>query len=211
MTTIAARCGRLRTALALVSTALILQAAPLGAAEGPPYRVRRGDIRVVCPLTVGGLFETKTSSIAGTVAVEGGNPASLTGELTVDLATLDTGIELRNGHLREKYLEVGRGAEFATAVLSGVRLDKAGASTFRGQTPFTGTLLLHGARRPVAGQAEIRSEGNDVRVVASFPVRIDDYGIAPPRYLGVGVKNEVQVKISLVFTPEAAAAAGTTR
>ena len=211
MTTIAAGHGRLRMALALATTALTLHAASARAVDGPSYRVRRGDVRVVCPLTVGGLFETKTTSITGTVAVEGGTPSSLSGELSVDLATLDTGIDLRNTHLREKYLEVGRGAEFATAVLSGVRLDKAGSPTFRGPTPFTATLLLHGTRRPVAGQAEIQNEGSDVRVVASFPVRIDDYGIAPPRYLGVGVKNEVQVKISLVVTPEAAAAAGTTR
>jgi polyisoprenoid-binding protein YceI len=140
------------------------------------------------------------------VAVVDGSPASLSGELSVDLSTLDTGIELRNTHLRETYLEIGKGAEFASAVLSAVRLDKAGTSAFRGQTPFAGTLLLHGVRRPVAGQAEIRPEGNDVRVVASFPLRIDDYGIAPPRYLGVGVKNEVQVKISLQVTPAPAAA-----
>jgi len=126
----------------------------------------------------------------------------------VDLSTLDTGIELRNTHLREKYLEIGRGAEFATAVLSGVRLDKGGTSSFRGQTAFTGMLLLHGVRRPVAGQADIRSEGNDVRVLASFPLHVDDYGIAAPRYLGVGVKNEVQVKISLLVTPAPAGAEG---
>jgi polyisoprenoid-binding protein YceI len=129
----------------------------------------------------------------------------------VDLSSLDTGIELRNTHLREKYLEVARGAEFAVAVLSAVRLDKADLPTFRGQTPFTGTLLLHGMRRPVAGQADIHAEGNDVRVVASFPVLLDAYGIAPPRYLGVGVKNEVQVKVSLVATPETAPAAEGTR
>jgi hypothetical protein len=70
---------------------------------------------------------------------------------------------------------------------------------------------LHGTRRPVAGQADIHAEGNDVRVVASFPVRLDAYGIAPPRYLGVGVKNEVQVKVSLVATPETAPATEGTR
>jgi polyisoprenoid-binding protein YceI len=90
-------------------------------------------------------------------------------------------------------------------------LDKAATSTFRGQTPFTGTLLLHGVRRPVAGQADIRPEGGEVRVTASFPVRIDEYGIAPPRYLGVGVKNEVQVKISLLATPKPAATGASAR
>ena len=197
-----------RVAPAFATLALLPLAVDGWGADAPSYRVRRGEVRVVCPLTVGGVFETKTTSISGTVGVADGSPAALSGELSVDLSTLDTGIELRNTHLREKYLEIGRGAEFATAVLSGVRLDKGGTSSFRGQTAFTGMLLLHGVRRPVAGQADIRSEGNDVRVLASFPLHVDDYGIAAPRYLGVGVKNEVQVKISLLVTPAPAGAEG---
>ena len=208
MTWIAVKHLHRRIAPALALLALLSPAIDGWAADVPSYRVLRGEVRIVCPLTVGGVFETKTTSISGTVGVADGSPAALSGELSVDLSTLDTGIELRNTHLREKYLEVARGAEFASAVISGVRLDKAGTSTFRGQTAFAGTLLLHGVRRPVAGQAEIRSEGNDVRVLASFPLRIDDYGIAAPRYLGVGVKNEVQVKISLLVTPAPAGAEG---
>jgi polyisoprenoid-binding protein YceI len=160
---------------------------------------------------VGGFFETKTSTVTGTVGVGRPEPGALQGELQVDLSSLDTGIALRNTHLREKYLEVGRGAEYASAVLSGVRLGKVDASAFEGRTPFTGTLLLHGTRRPVSGQADIRREGGDVHVAASFPVRIDDYGIAPPRYLGVGVKNEVQVRVSLVAAPVTVPAADGTR
>jgi hypothetical protein len=87
-------------------------------------------------------------------------------------------------------------------------LDSSGV---RGRTPFAGTLLLHGTRRPVAGQADIRPEGNDLRIDASFPLRIDDYGIAAPRYLGVGVKNEVQVKVWLVAAPAPVPAAEVTR
>jgi polyisoprenoid-binding protein YceI len=195
----------------LIALALAAPATPAPAAEAPSYRVVRGEVRVVCPLTVGGMFETHTTSISGAVGLGPGKPAALTGELSVDLSTLDTGIELRNTHLREKYLEVRRGAEFASAVLSAVRLAKVDGPTFRGQTPFQGTLLLHGTRRPVAGQADIQPEGDGVHVVASFPVRIDDYGIEAPRYLGVGVKNEVQVKISLVAAPEPAPVADRAR
>jgi polyisoprenoid-binding protein YceI len=171
------------------------------AAEIPAYRVVRSEVRVLCPITVGGSFEAVTTSLSGSLGIAALRPALLKGDLTVDLSSLDTGITLRNQHLRDKYLEVGKGGEFATAVLSDVRLDKVETATFHGQTPFTGMLLLHGTRRPVSGQADIRFEGSDVRVAASFPVRIDDYGIAPPRYLGVGVKNEVQVKVSLLITP----------
>ena len=196
---------------ALATLTLMVPALPGRTENVPSFSVVRGEVRVVCPLTVGGSFETRTSSISGSVGVTPGTPATLAGELNVDLSTLDTGIELRNTHLRDKYLEIGRGAEFATAVLSAVRLDKAATSTFRGQTPFTGTLLLHGVRRPVAGQADIRPEGDEVRVTASFPVRIDEFGIGPPRYLGVGVKNEVQVKISLLATSRPAATGASAR
>jgi polyisoprenoid-binding protein YceI len=199
-------------ALAVATIAATLHPAAGRAADAPSsYRVRRGEVRVVCPLTVGGVFETRTEAVSGSVGLGAAPPGALSGELQVDLSTLDTGIALRNRHLRDKYLEVGRGAEYASAVLSGVRLGKVDGSSFEGSTPFTGTLLLHGARRPVAGQAEIRFEGGQVRVAASFPVRIDDYGIAPPRYLGVGVKNEVQVKVSLVADPVTVPAAEGTR
>ena len=171
------------------------------AAEMPAYRVVRGEVRVLCPITVGGSFEAVTTSLSGTLGIAALRPAVLRGVLTVDLSSVDTGVALRNAHLRDKYLEVGKGGEFATAVLSDVRLDKVETAAFHGQTPFTGMLLLHGTRHAVSGQADIRFEGSDVRVAASFPVRIDDYGIAPPRYLGVGVRNEVQVKVSLLITP----------
>jgi polyisoprenoid-binding protein YceI len=201
-----------RVALALATIAAALHSTAGRAADAPSsYRVLRGEVRVVCPLTVGGLFEAKTEAVSGTIGLGAASPGALRGELQVDLSTLDTGIALRNTHLRDKYLEVGRGAEYASAVLSGVHLGKVEGSSFQGSTPFRGTLLLHGTRRPVAGQADIRLEAGQVRVAASFPVRIDAYGIAPPRYLGVGVKNEVQVKVSLVAAPVTTPAAEGTR
>ena len=187
--------------LALATTVVGLRPVPGQAADARAYRVLRGEVHVVCPLTVGGSFDTITTSISGTMGPGATPAAALSGEMRVDLARLDTGIALRNTHLRDNYLEVARGADFATAVLSGVHLDKLDSSGLSGRTPFTGTLLLHGTRRPVAGQADIRPEGRELRIDASFPLRLDDYEIAAPRYLGVGVKNEVQVKVWLVATP----------
>jgi hypothetical protein len=83
--------------------------------------------------------------------------------------------------MRDTYLEVGKGTGYETAVLSDIHLGDVDAATFQGRTPFTGTLLLHAAKKPVAGEADIRREGSNVRVAASFPVRADEFG-APPRY-----------------------------
>jgi len=192
---------------AAVATLAALPGLAASAPDGPSaWRIARGDVRVTCPLTVGGSFEARTTSLRGALALAAPSPAALGGELAVDLATLDTGIPLRNEHLREKYLETGKGEGFGTAVLSDIRLPDASAG-FTGRTRFTGTLLLHGTRHAVAGQAEIRRDsGAALRVDATFAVNLADYGIAAPRYLGVGVKDEVQVRTSMTASPDGVAA-----
>ena len=169
-------------------------------AAGSSWRVARGDVRVVCPMTVGGSFEAKTGAVQGTVTT-GASGAALGGEISVDLATLDTGIGLRNEHMKDKYLEVGKGRGFDHAVLSGIRLGDVDPQGFQGKTAFTGTFLLHGTTKPVSGQATIRREGTNVRVEASFPVSVSAFAIEKPQYLGVGVRDQVTVNVSLVAEP----------
>jgi polyisoprenoid-binding protein YceI len=188
-----------RAALALAVVALTGRAAL--AADASSWRVTRADVRVVCPMTVGGSFDAKTASLSGTLSLAGARPAILDGRLQSDLRTLDTGIALRNDHLRDKYLEVGKGEGFGAAVLSDLRLEDADGPAFRGRTRFTGMLMLHGVRKAVAGQADIRRDGNEVQVSANFPIRLDEFSIPAPRYLGVGVRNEVQARVLLVAAP----------
>src|ERR1700730_17732611 len=91
------------------------------AADAPPWRVAPGDLRVVCLLTVGGTLEASPTSIPGPLALLPARPAVCWGRLSVDLRTLDTGIGLRNDHLRNTYLEVGKGEGYETAALSDLR------------------------------------------------------------------------------------------
>jgi polyisoprenoid-binding protein YceI len=190
-----------RCSVGLVAAGLVALAATGFAADASSWRVVRGDVRVDCPLTVGGSFEARTASLAGELTFGSARPAVFKGGLSVDLATLDTGIGLRNEHMLSKYLEVGRGAGFDHAVLSEIQLDVTDLEAFQGRTTFAGTFLLHGTTRRITGQVEIRREGNAVRVEATFPVSVADFGIPKPQYLGVGVKNEVRVRVSLAAEP----------
>lgn len=196
----------MRGSLAAALLGLALPAA-LGAAE-PSWRVAHGEVRVHCPLTVGGSFDAKTTALSGELTLASSAPVTLGGELAVELGSLDTGIGLRNEHMRDKYLEVGRGPGFDHAVVSGVSLGNVDPATFQGRTAFTGTLLLHGTKRPVSGQATIRRDGRSIHVEASFPVTVTDHGIPKPQYLGVGVRNEVNVMVSFVAEPSAGAGSG---
>lgn len=170
------------------------------AGQAPTWQVSRGEVRVICPMTIGGSFEAKTSALTGNVAAAV-PPPSLAGELSVDLTTLDTGINIRNDHLRRNYLEVGKGEGFDRAVLSDIDLGSANPKTFQGRTKFTGTLLLHGTKRMVAGTVEISRTGLAVRVSARFPLSLSDYRIAKPRYLGIGVSDRIEVNVAFVATP----------
>jgi polyisoprenoid-binding protein YceI len=171
------------------------------AGESLSWRVVQGDVRVACPLTVGGSFEAKTTSLTGTVTLAASQSAAFAGDLSVDLRTLDTGIDLRNHHLRDNYLEVEKGESFDRAILSHIHLGDVDPGSFQGKTRFTGDFLLHGTKKTIEGEAEIRREGRAVRVEASFPIAVSDFGIAKPQYLGVGVKNEVKVMVTLLAEP----------
>jgi polyisoprenoid-binding protein YceI len=152
-------------------------------------------------LRPGGAFAATTPSLSGTLTLEGAKPAHLIGEVSMDLTTIDTGIALRNQHLKENYLEVAKGEGFNKAVLSDLHLTDASGETFDGTTGFTGTMLLHGVKRPVAGTVEIHAEGTSRRVRAEFPLVLTDFGVTPPEYLGVGVGSKLLVKVTLAATP----------
>lgn len=186
-----------------LTTAFVL-ALPVLIAQASAWRITEGRITVVCPLTIGGSFQAKTNAASGTLTSSGGSPA-LTGAVSVDLRTLDSGIGLRNTHIRDKYLEVGKGDDYATAILSEVSIAGGDPAAFEGRTTFTGTLLLHGVKKPVAGEAQIRRNRSSAKVEATFPVTLSDFAIPKPQYLGVGVKEEIQVKVSLLVTSEGAA------
>jgi polyisoprenoid-binding protein YceI len=170
------------------------------AAAGDTLHVKGGDVAVTCPLTVGGSFEAKTDVVTGEVTVA--NPDEpLDGALLVDLQSLETGIGLRDRHMKSNYLEVERGAEYAAARLEEIRIER-----LSGKTTFRGLLTLHGERREVTGTAEIKPTASGYRVDANFPVRMSEFRIPDATYLGVGVKNEVQVRVN--FTAARPAATG---
>lgn len=179
--------------LGLSALVVLTAGAPSEGAPGE-WSVTSGSVAVVCPLTVGGSFEATTAALTGRLSADASQPGKLVGELAVDLTTLDSGIGLRNTHMRENYLEVNKGDPFRRAILKDIVLG-GDPATMSGATTFTATLLVHGVERPVRGQARLSRQGNAVRVEASFPVVLADHGIAKPRYLGVGVRDEVQVKV----------------
>ena len=181
----------------VLALALLSLTGARSAAGAESWSATSGDVQVRCRLTVGGSFDAVTTALSGTLARAAPDGADYAGVLRVDLATLDSGIGLRNSHLRDNYLEVERGPEFREAVLSSIVLDDplpAGAG--RHETTFSGTLSLHGVQRPIEGEAELRRRDGRMQVEATFSVSLEAFDIPPPRYLGVGVRDTVEITVT---------------
>jgi polyisoprenoid-binding protein YceI len=120
--------------------------------------------------------------------------ATVTGDITFTLDTLDTGIDLRNEHMKEKYLETKKHPK-ATLTLKEVALP-AGWTKEKPQVSgakFKGELTLHGEKKPVEGTFEV-TENKELK--AKMELKISDYKIDIPSYLGITVADTVKVQIS---------------
>jgi polyisoprenoid-binding protein YceI len=170
---------------------------PSLALANEPLRVTGGEVAVLCPLTVGGSFEAKTTAVNGEVTPSSGG--AIKGALVVELIKLETGISLRDRHLRNNYLEVQKGPAFAVAKLENIKVEK-----LSGKTTFRGMLTLHGQQREVTGTADMQQNGKGYKLQATFPVRVSEFQIPEPSYLGVGVTDEVTVRVNLTAAPVAA-------
>src|SRR5262249_9061702 len=186
------------------STAVVVAAAlfPTAARADEALQVTTAQVTVNCPLTIGGSFDAKTTALTGSVTPEGSG--AVKASFAVDLMKIETGISLRDRHLRNNYLEVQKGAEFATAKFENMKIQK-----LSGKTTFSGTLTLHGHQREVAGTADLQQDGKAYKVDATFPIKISAFQIPEPTYLGVGVNDEISIHVVLTASPAAAPRATT--
>jgi polyisoprenoid-binding protein YceI len=121
------------------------------------------------------------------------NVAETEGNIVIDvpLANLSTGIALRDHHMKEKYLEVPKYPS-ATLVVAraALKLPAAGASS---EADAPATLKLHGQGRPVTVHYVAKGDGSGFAIDGKFRVKMDEFGITVPSYLGVTVKPDVNV------------------
>ena len=134
----------------------------------------------------------KGKPVTGELVVQDGQ---VDGQVDFELNSLDTGIGLRNGHMKEKFLEVAKYPE-ARLSLSAQALPRAWSpeSAQMDSVAFTGQLTLHGVSKSVSGHFKISEERE---VEADFKIKLSDFGIDIPRYAGITVADEVQIKVRI--------------
>lgn len=118
---------------------------------------------------------------------------TVTGTFKFKMATLDTGISLRNEHMKNKYLEVEK---FPSAELKIEEVTKFNPAAPEAKgLPFKGTLTIHGVAKPISGTVDVEKKAAGYKVAANFETKLTDYAIAIPSYAGITVADSVKVSV----------------
>jgi len=149
-----------------------------------------------------GTTEEKPAALSGTFDVK---QLAVTGTAKLEMDAIDTGISMRNKHMKEKYLETGK-FPHATLVLKKLTLPQAFTDgNFESKDEsFAGEITLHGVTRPLTGLVDIRREGNKLDFLFSFSLKVKDFQIASPSFMSITMADEVKVKakVTPTLTPQ---------
>jgi|CXWL01.1.fsa_nt_gi polyisoprenoid-binding protein YceI len=146
------------------------------------------------------LGHTNTASGQVVADLESGS-ASV--DVRVPVATLDTGIELRNKHLQSgDWLDAKKYPDLRFVSRSAKKLDD-------GSWEIAGDFSLHGVTKPLTIRAQVKpipadaakaaglGKGDWLRVSTPFEVKLSDFGIEVPSKVAGRVSDTWKVKLNL--------------
>lgn len=201
-----------RTFAAAAAALSLLLIAPLASAED--YEIRPATSRV--SFTSDAPFETivgTTASVEGSITVSPADPTKgAKATVNVDMASIKTGVDLRDEHFRsEMWLDTGK---FPKATFELERIEvPAGAKieydkktqgtahgklTIKGKTQTVKVPVTVGMFKPNPKLAQMGLNGDVLRVKTSFDITLRDYGVAAPENLaGLKVANTVNIAMDI--------------
>jgi polyisoprenoid-binding protein YceI len=148
----------------------------------------------------------RTNKVTGWIK---GDPTKrvASGKISIDLASLNSGIDLRDEHMRgENYLNV---AKYPNATFETTSVKAAGAANTYN---VVGNFSLHGVTKSIRTtvtakylpESDItkrnRFAGDVVQVKSKFKIKLSDYGIVIPAMAKDKVSNDITISVSVVGT-----------
>jgi len=134
-----------------------------------------GTVKFQVTLSPAGDFVAQSAKGRGFIEKNGSELTAA--ELSVEVGTLKTDIDLRDKHLHERL----------GGVKSKIILKNAKGSGGKG----TGTLVANGQSKAV----DFAYKESNGQVVARFSIQPSDFGIKDVKYLGIGVEDKVLVDV----------------
>ena len=181
-----------RIALALVSMLAFVSILP-----AEPVTFELDAATTLIEFTFGATLHTVDGTIRakeGSIHIDPETGAA-TGRVVIDATSARTGNNRRDRNMHEKVLESQRYPEMVFEIerLSG-KLNPVGQS----EIELSGTLEMHGTRRPIALPATVMStDGKTVTGTGTLILSYLDWGLADPSVFLLRVEKEVHVTVKV--------------
>ena len=216
-------------AILMISSAALAQSNPRGGKDGMVFKVEDPGMRNNVTFTSTAPLEDivgRSNEVSGYLVFDPMNPKKGGhGELTVPVSSLNTGIPLRDEHLRsagwlnaEEYPEI----KLAITSLKNITEVKKTKDAMTYDITLFGDFSLHGKTRPIEFSGRItylkeseatqqRLPGNLLAARASFDVKLKDYGVTGPAgmdLIGSKIGETISIEVSLMGSSHENAMAG---
>jgi polyisoprenoid-binding protein YceI len=151
----------------------------------------------------------KTADIVGLVDVDPANVSTAKARFEVDLATLKTGIDMRDTHMREQYLEIDK---FPKAIFELTKVLKSSQNTLDDMKPVDltveGNFTVHGVTKAITIPMKVtyfkesegtksRLPGDIVHVQAKWDLLLSDYDIKRPQFIILKLDDKQAIDIDV--------------
>jgi len=143
----------------------------------------------------------KSSKVTGSVTVDPADITSTTGSFEVPVASLQTGNELRNEHLRgDGWLDAKSNPKIRfeiREVVLGKRASSALKKNKDTDVQVKGTFTAHGISRPVTTNGTVKWSDDLLYIRAKFAIKLEDHRVSVPSIVRLKVANEIAVSVDL--------------
>jgi len=145
-------------------------------------------------------IEGKTNVIAGSITVDPSNiSADAGGILQCDLQTLKTGIDMRDEHMRDRYLHTEKYpyAYFELKSVSGLPASLQPGTAYQGTA--IGYFYIHGGKRQITAPLTVTlhklGDTQSLTTKATFTIKLDDYGIERPKAIFMKLAETIEIEV----------------
>lgn len=110
----------------------------------------------------------------------------------VDLNTLDTGIGLRNRHMRDNYLETDK---FQYTYFDGHFNSISKTSETEFSVAISGDISIHGVTKNITVLGTIFTNDEGLRIVSHFDVKLTDFEIDVPEMMFMKIDETMKLEL----------------
>lgn len=111
----------------------------------------------------------------------------------VDLTTIDTGIELRNRHMRDNYLETDK---YRYTFFEGKIDELTKVSENEYDVSVSGKLFIHGITNEISTNGKIIRNADELNIQTEFTVALSDYNIDIPQIMFMKIDENMQLHLN---------------